>query len=192
MVASQVEAIGRMYQSNKVNASTYVYCQPSGERVMRISGRCTRASTQLLSRLGLLRHDRERWISFEEITVFASGHRLLIFTLLHGAVGDPRKLWDDFKDAICDDLPHAIAHFERRTSRICTMTTVASCSPTTWKTTRDSMPRPWGAQTLSVAVWPSSTWTPSPGTVGGIRPRSLRRPPQYRSGSRRGTVSPAK
>ena len=32
---------------------------------------------------------------------------------LHSTVGDPRRLWDDFKDAICDDLPHAIAHFER-------------------------------------------------------------------------------
>jgi hypothetical protein len=64
-----------------------------------------------------LRHEREWWIAFREITRFATGRQLralFALALLHGAVGDPRKLWDDFKDSICDDLPVTIAAFQRR------------------------------------------------------------------------------
>lgn len=66
--------------------------------------------------LGLLRHEREWWIAFREITRFATGRQLralFALALLYGVVGDPRRLWDDFKDDICDDLPVAIADFQR-------------------------------------------------------------------------------
>jgi hypothetical protein len=36
---------------------------------------------------------------------------LFAFILHFCTVGDPRKLWDDFKDPLCDNLPHAIARF---------------------------------------------------------------------------------
>ena len=117
-------AIGRMYQSNPAQGERFylrllltVQRGPTSYEDLRtVHGVLQPSFRAACTALGLLRHDREWWISFEEIAVFASGYRLrglFVFTLLHGAVGDPRKLWDDFKDAICDDLPHAITRFER-------------------------------------------------------------------------------
>ena len=64
--------------------------------------------------MGLLLDDREWATALEEAAVFASGRRLrtlFAFILHFCAVGDPRKLWEDFKDPLCDDLPRAIARF---------------------------------------------------------------------------------
>ena len=52
--------------------------------------------------MGLLLDDRE-WTA-----VFASGRRLrslFTFILQLCAVGDPLKLWEEFKEHLCDDLP---------------------------------------------------------------------------------------
>ena len=64
--------------------------------------------------LHLLEDDGE-WVQcFQEAASFASGFSLRAMfstALIHGDIADPNSLWIQFKDQICDDLPHQMQHF---------------------------------------------------------------------------------
>jgi len=61
---------------------------------------------------GLLEHDGE-WIStFREGSLFCSGfalRQLFPMALCHETISNPFALWEEFRDAFCDDLPHLLA-----------------------------------------------------------------------------------
>ena len=115
-------AIGRMYQCNPSQGERFylrillsVRQGPTSfEDLRTVEGVVHPTFRAACAAMGLLLEDREWATALEEAAVFASGRRLrslFTFILHYCTVGDPRKLWDDFKDHLCDDLPHAIARF---------------------------------------------------------------------------------
>ena len=118
----QGEAIGRMYQCNPSQGERFylrlllsVRQGPTSfEDLRTVEGVVHPTFRAACAAMGLLLDDREWATALEEAAVFASGRRLrtlFTFILHYCTVGDPLKLWEEFKDHLCDDLPHAIARF---------------------------------------------------------------------------------
>jgi PIF1-like helicase/Helicase len=116
-------AIGRMYHCNPSQGPRFylrllltVQRGPkSFEDLKTVRGELYPDFRSACVALGLLDDDQE-WIStFQEARVFAGGRSLrslFAVALLFGTVGDPLRLWTDFKENICDDLPHALARLD--------------------------------------------------------------------------------
>ena len=116
------EAIGRMFQASPSQGERFylrllltVRAGPTSfEDLRTVEGVVHPTFRAAAAAMGLLLEDREWATALEEAAVFASGRRLrtlFAFILHFCAVGDPLKLWEDFKDPLCDDLPRAIARF---------------------------------------------------------------------------------
>jgi hypothetical protein len=62
-----------------------------------------------------LLNNNYKWIhTFEEAAIIKTGAALWsLFTvaLTHGSVTDPKQLWLQFRDAICDDLAHRLSNY---------------------------------------------------------------------------------
>jgi PIF1-like helicase len=115
-------AIGRMFQCNPSQGERFylrvllsVRRGPTSfEDLRTVEGVVHPTFRAACAAMGLLMDDREWATALDEAAVFASGHRLrslFIFILHYCTVGDPLRLWEEFKDPLCDDLPHAIARF---------------------------------------------------------------------------------
>jgi hypothetical protein len=116
------QAIGRMFQASPSQGERFylrllltVRAGPTSfEDLRTVEGVVHPTFRAACAAMGLLLDDREWATALEEAAVFASGRRLrTLFTfILHFcAVGDPLRLWEEFKERLCDDLPHAIARF---------------------------------------------------------------------------------
>jgi hypothetical protein len=116
------QAIGRMFQASPSQGERFylrllltVRAGPTSfEDLRTVEGVVHPTFRAACAAMGLLLDDREWAAALEEAAVFASGRRLrTLFTfILHFcAVGDPLRLWEEFKERLCDDLPHAIARF---------------------------------------------------------------------------------
>lgn len=113
-------AIGRMYYCSPVAGErfylrlllTSVPGPTSLEDIRTAAGTVYPTFQAACVALGLLEDDRE-WIDcLTEASVFASGAQLrslFVTALVYGMVAEPAALWDRFKQAICDDLPHVLA-----------------------------------------------------------------------------------
>ena len=117
------EAIGRMYHCSPNQGERFylrllltVKAGPTGfEDLRTVDGHEYPTFKAACEAMGLLEDDRE-WIkTFEEAGVFKKGsalRSLFVVALLHGSIANPKALWEQFKDTICDDLARKLSDLE--------------------------------------------------------------------------------
>lgn len=67
--------------------------------------------------MDLLEDDREYIKTFKDASILKKGsawRSLFVIALLHGSVANPKALWEQFKDIICDDLAWKLFNLEGR------------------------------------------------------------------------------
>ncbi|KAH0603160.1 uncharacterized protein H6S33_008164 [Morchella sextelata] len=112
-------SIGRMYHCNPMMGEKYylrllltvVRGAKSFDDLRTVVGALQRTFKAACLALGLLEDDRE-WVQcFTEAVLFASGaalRTLFATALLFGDLTDPKALWAEFGNNICDDIPHTL------------------------------------------------------------------------------------
>jgi hypothetical protein len=117
------EAIGRMYHCTPNQGERFylrllltVKAGPTSfEDLRTVDGELLPTFKAACQAMGLLEDDREWMLTFEEAAAIKTGaalRSLFVVALLHGSLAEPKALWEQFRAAICDDLPHRLSRLD--------------------------------------------------------------------------------